>query len=104
MSVSFPSLHMIDWWRCLEHVPTWRSRHDQHAALDLILVRMPELPLLLWKRLVDPRRYHVLDPDQSRVGIGRVVDQTLAEICAQQSASSFRFTCLLHEPSVICEQ
>lgn len=39
------------------------SRQDQHAGLDLELVRVPELLLLGLKGLVHVAWHHVLDPD-----------------------------------------
>ncbi|KAL1966859.1 hypothetical protein VTN77DRAFT_3824 [Rasamsonia byssochlamydoides] len=38
-----------------------RRGHDQHAALDLVDVRVPQLALLLGQGVVDLRRDHVLD-------------------------------------------
>lgn len=56
------------------------ARHEEYTAFDLVLMRMPELLLLIWQALEQLLRDDVLDPNQTGVLLGAVVDQTLAHI------------------------
>lgn len=57
-----------------------RRRHDQHAAHDLVVVRVPQLALLLRQVVVEPRRDHVLDTDQPGAGVCGIVDEALSYV------------------------
>lgn len=62
-----------------------RARHDEHARAHLEGVRVPELALLSWQRLVDLGRHHVLDTDEFGVWSRAIIEDALAHILSQVS-------------------
>ena len=64
---------------------------EEHTALHLIDMRMPELALLGIEFLVQVWLDQVLDSDQSSVGLVAVVDNALPDIFVQVGAVVVRF-------------
>lgn len=56
------------------------ARHEEDAALHLVLVRVPEPLLVVGQRQEERLRDHVLEPDEAAVLAGPVVDEALPEL------------------------
>lgn len=63
---------------------TSRTRHKEHARLDFENVRVPELALFVVQCFVETGADHVLDTDETSIGLGRVVEKALSHLCMNQ--------------------
>lgn len=51
-------------------------------------MRVPQPTLFGWQGCKDPRRDHVLDPEEAGIGLRRVVDETLPYIWVYVAGAS----------------
>jgi hypothetical protein len=70
------------------------ARHEQHPALHLELVRVPQRLLLVGQRQEHALGDDVLDADEARAGAGAVEDEALADVLVEVRAEVVR----LHLP------
>ncbi len=58
----------------------------QHARLHLVMVAVPQPPLLLWQRAEPRLTDYVFDADQSGIVSVRVEDHALVEVVTEMNA------------------
>lgn len=74
---------------------TRQAGHEQNPTLDLILVRVPELLLIIGESQEESLRDEVLEANELSIGLGAVVDEALTHllILVRAVMVSFDLTC-----------
>ena len=92
LPVQFHDLLHLLCLRCLPRRPRHqrRLRHDQHARLNLVDVRVPQTALLSRQGCENSGCDHVFYADKAGALAGRIVNEALTDVCRGGISSSKR--------------